>query len=158
MRWLDIFVELYARPPEPKKFVMREIELLEPLSQKLNIPIQSEGYDIAHKRDLVNKVFTELRDGELCGKLVLISWKHENIPKLARQFGCGPSQGCPEKYPDWEYDLAWNIRYHYDQPQYTSSKSEKIGGPDWTISGSLHHEGFDIVHEDKVAKQTAGSA
>lgn len=136
---------LYARPPETGKMVLREIEMLQPLADKTGLPIRSKGYDIAHKREMVTDIFDDMKAGDLCGGLVVISWKHENIPKLARQLGCGVDQGCPERYPLTTYDDAWNIHYSYDQPVHTEHKSGKIDGPKWTIQGSVQRQNFDPV-------------
>lgn len=88
---------LYARPPEKGKYVMREIELLTPLADKFGLEIRSAGFGIRHKDKMAEEIFEGMRSGETCGGLVVVSWKHENIPKLARQMGCGPLEGCPER-------------------------------------------------------------
>lgn len=92
---------LYARPPEGKRQVMREIELLEPLSKKFDIPIQSKGYEIDNKKVLVNELFSKMRSGEFCGKLALISWKHENIPKVRSNGERGMEKEGKDRWPSF---------------------------------------------------------
>ena len=144
---------MYARTPEKGKFVVREIELLVPLSEKTSVPIMWEGWDIAHKRELALELFGEMRRGEICDGLVLISWKHENIPKLARQMGCGPAEGCPERYPGTTFDQVWNIRYTYDQSEHKERKKGAMLPPHWSIQGTVLQENFDPVAWKKVGGQ-----
>ncbi|GMI39252.1 hypothetical protein TrCOL_g10209 [Triparma columacea] len=148
---------LFARPPEGKRGVMREIELLTPLSESIGVPIQSKGYEINNKIEMVEDIFNGISSGEWCGGVVVVSWKHENIPKLTNQLGCGPLQGCPEHYPVHEFDSIISIRYLFSTPEFSSKKSGKIEkGPIWTVSGSVQKMGFDIVAEDKKARLAAG--
>jgi len=145
---------LFARPPEGKRQVVREIELLEPLSQKTSLPIHSDGYEINNKVDMVEDIFSGISGGDWCGGVVVVSWKHENIPKLSKQMGCGPLQGCPEKYPVYEFDQLWSIRYNYATPQFSSKRSGKVENhPVWTVSGSVQRMGFDIAAEDKKIRE-----
>eukprot|EP00520_Triparma_pacifica_P004687 CAMPEP_0118651452 /NCGR_PEP_ID=MMETSP0785-20121206/10794_1 /TAXON_ID=91992 /ORGANISM="Bolidomonas pacifica, Strain CCMP 1866" /LENGTH=258 /DNA_ID=CAMNT_0006543907 /DNA_START=185 /DNA_END=958 /DNA_ORIENTATION=- len=128
---------LYARPPEGNRQVMREIELLTPLSEKTGLQIQSNGYEIKNKIDMVEDIFQGISSGEWCGGVVVISWKHENIPKLSNQLGCGPLQGCPSHYPVHEFDQLSSIRYMYSTPEFSSKKNGKVEEhPIWTVSGS----------------------
>ncbi|GMH46974.1 hypothetical protein TrVE_jg9341 [Triparma verrucosa] len=148
---------LYARAEEGKKLVRRSKETITPLSEKAHIPINNE-YGVATKKHMVEGLFSKFRDGELCGAgPVVISWKHENIPKLAAWLGCTSVLGCPEDY-GVGYDNIWSIRYRYDQPEYSSKKSGSIGGPAWDIQGAVLHEGFDIVAWEKQKKLEAKGA
>ena len=140
---------LFARPPEGKKLVHREIETLIPLSEKFDLPIRSEGYEVAHKKDMVGDIFHDMRQNEMCGKLLVVSWKHENIPKLARAFGCGPEQGCPSVYPSDSFGVIWEIRYTFDAPEFPNRKRGKFSKPEWTIQGSVQREWFDMISWDK---------
>ena len=150
---------LLAREPERPKLVYRSIEMLEPLGKKFDLPVQSEGNSIGNKKSMVKDMFSDFRSGEYCGGTIVVSWKHENIPKLARQLGCGPDNGCPERWMTYDYDSTWNIRYEYNYEEFSSHKSGKIPSkPDWTITGSVQKQGFDaIVWERQKGKEgTAG--
>ena len=142
---------LIARSPEGKKLVEREIETLVPLSAKSGVRINAEGNEIKNKLDLVEDIFAHVRSGAACNTLTVISWKHENIPKLARKLGCGPKQGCPERYPPESFGDIWNIRYLYSEPEYPTKKMRKPSKvqPTWAISGFVLEEDFDIVAWDK---------
>ncbi|GMH94792.1 hypothetical protein TL16_g13003 [Triparma laevis f. inornata] len=146
---------LYARAEEGKKLVKRSKETITPLSQKSNIPINNE-YGVSTKKHMVTSLFSQFRSGDLCDSgPIVISWKHENIPKLAAWLGCTPVLGCPEDY-GVGYDDIWSIRYRYDQPTYSTKKSGKISGPTWDIQGSVVPEGFDIVAWEKKKRVEGG--
>jgi hypothetical protein len=117
------------------------------LSHKFKLPIQQ--YGLKEKKDMVKDIFHQMREGQICGKLMVIAWKHENLPKLARQLGCGPDEGCPFKYKAEEFDQVWNIHYIFDQPVFSSKKSGEIGGPAWTVTAETQNEGFDLIREQK---------
>ena len=70
----------------------REIETVGPLSRKTGVQVDA-SYDTLTRGDLVNHVATLLKSGELCGKLVVIVWKHSGIARLAHKLGCGHAEG-----------------------------------------------------------------
>mmetsp|Transcript_23579 Transcript_23579/g.28998 ORF Transcript_23579/g.28998 Transcript_23579/m.28998 type:complete len:400 (-) Transcript_23579:2869-4068(-) len=132
----------------------REVETITPLSVKLNTTI-NVSYGMDHRKELANELFGYIRSGRVCGKTVLISWKHSKIPHLAHSLGCGPNQGCPTAWDDdYDFDSAWQIKYTYDKEKYSpypaaekkkkKKKEHKWGKhPEWQIYGSVQKEGFD---------------
>lgn len=100
----------------------REYEMIVPLARKSGIKIEL----FEHKRRrsdehnlelLPEHMFNLLVTGQLCGKLVVVSWKHEYIPEIASQLGCGPKQGCPSvPFDSKEFDETWMIQYVYSPP------------------------------------------
>lgn len=50
-------------------------------------------------------------DPSMCGKTILISWKHSKIGDLARLLGC---YECPVDYPVTSFDQVWQFKYVYD--------------------------------------------
>lgn len=85
----------------------REIEMVKPLAQKAGVPVNDEYWD-SHK--LGQAILDDIASGELCGKLVLISWKHEFIGKLARNLAC---HNCPRRYPNL-FEPMWQLKYVFD--------------------------------------------
>ena len=96
----------------PEKKVYREMETILPLAIKSNVTV-NDSYDTRHASSLAQEVSLMLRSGEMCGKVVVICWKHSNIPHLAHKLGCGPEQGCPADYPSYTFDQAWQIKVRY---------------------------------------------
>ncbi len=71
------------RNPHVKNY--REIETLQPLSSILGVEINSK-YGMNNKEELTKHLFELLKHGDLCGKVALISWKHDDVPRLARRY------------------------------------------------------------------------
>jgi hypothetical protein len=91
------------------------------LSQRINVPID-DSYGVEQSSDLSLHLITDLiQPGYLCGKVALISWKHDDIPHLAHELGCGPLDGCPDVYPSNTFDDAWQIKYAYHLPFHDES-------------------------------------
>ncbi len=129
----------------------REVETLQPLSDKIGVPIDS-SFGMDNKKDFSDHIFSLLRSGKMCGKVALISWKHQDIPHLARSLGCGPADGCPKTWASSnDFDSTWQILYSYHKQLYPSfaieekKNSHKSWGqhPRWWISGHVQKEGFD---------------
>lgn len=89
----------------------REIETVLPLANMFNLEVDVYGFDAP---DLARDYFELLQNGDMCGKVTVISWKHDLIPGLAQALACGPGEGCPYDYPDTTYDEVWQIKYVYD--------------------------------------------
>ena len=70
----------------------REIETIGPLSRKTGVLVDA-SYNTNTRRDLVDHVGDLLKNGDLCGKLAVIVWKHSEIGHMARKLGCGPGEG-----------------------------------------------------------------
>lgn len=144
---------LYARAEEAPRNVKRSEESLVPLGEKFNLPINT-AFGVSNKKHMVREIFEEMHDGALCGKLVVINWKHENIPKLARLLGCGPNNGCPIELDPWDYDFAWSIQYMYDYQRFSSKKSGKLPkNPVWSVQGEVLQQDFDILAWNKKGKR-----
>eukprot|EP00558_Chaetoceros_sp_UNC1202_P003289 CAMPEP_0197242834 /NCGR_PEP_ID=MMETSP1429-20130617/8461_1 /TAXON_ID=49237 /ORGANISM="Chaetoceros sp., Strain UNC1202" /LENGTH=344 /DNA_ID=CAMNT_0042702935 /DNA_START=243 /DNA_END=1277 /DNA_ORIENTATION=- len=133
---------------------MREVETIQPLSDKTGLKIDS-SYGMKTKKLFAHHIFHLLRSGELCGKVVVICWKHQDIPHFARSIGCGPLDGCPKTWPGGnEFDETWQISYSYYKAPYPSFAAEKkknihkVWGahPQWWISGHTENEDFDPLH------------
>ena len=86
----------------------REIETLQPLAKKYGLKIESK---FKSNGDLIEKFEKQLRSGDLCGKLVLASWKHEYIVDLATKLNC---PNCPQVYDADEFDEVWQLKYVYN--------------------------------------------
>mmetsp|Transcript_12624 Transcript_12624/g.18952 ORF Transcript_12624/g.18952 Transcript_12624/m.18952 type:complete len:348 (-) Transcript_12624:134-1177(-) len=127
--------------------VHREVETVTTISKKLKVPIETK-YSIGKEEDLANDLIQKLRAGEMCGNLALISWKHEDIPRLAHNLGCGIENGCPRSYPE-TFDEAWQIKFVYDIPV-LGGVNGKDNNPNWHIYGSVQQEGFDPLAYSKV--------
>ena len=120
----------------------REVETLLPLSQRINVPID-DSYGVDQGSDLALHLLTDLvQPGHLCGKVALISWKHDDIPHLAHELGCGPLDGCPEFYPSTTFDDAWQIKFAYHYPfhdESTSLNNRMTESSETTDSSSTSH-------------------
>lgn len=92
-----------------KKRVFREMETVLPLAVKSNVLVDY-SYDTHNVGLLARNVSDILRTGDACGKVIVICWKHSQIPHLAHRLGCGPKQGCPADYPSFSFDQAWQIK------------------------------------------------
>jgi len=85
----------------------REIEMVKPLAQKAGVPIDSHFTDNAK---LAKTILADIASGEMCGKSIIVSWKHELIGKLGKYLAC---HDCPIEYPN-QFGLLWQLKYVYD--------------------------------------------
>jgi hypothetical protein len=85
----------------------REIEMMRPLAQKTGLEIKS---DYTLNPDLSTDILEDIASGALCGKTVVVSWKHEYIGQLARGLAC---HECPRSFPPL-FDPIWQLKYVYD--------------------------------------------
>jgi hypothetical protein len=124
-RW-PIPTLLYALSPERRAknedshWNFREYETLRPTSEKFSI-----GIDIVEKNGLQHEIFEMLNSGSLCGKIVVVSWKHELLPELATRLGCGPLEGCPDEYPEDSFDQVWQLKYVFHPPPLVKTDDER---------------------------------
>lgn len=133
----------------------REVELVLPLAEKANSTIISK-YGTEDSVHLSKRIHSMLKSGELCGKIAVVSWKHEDLPKLARRLGCGPTEGCPVDYRGSTFDQVWQIKFVYRIPFHSTRKRDEKHGklPEksrWWIYGSVLPEGFDALEFSKKA-------
>ena len=93
---------LFAAPNKPKSF--RPVETLEPLAAALGLAINAE-----FKTTEVDRLAEHLRGaGAPAGRIVLISWRHEEIPSLARALG---AHDAPKDWPEAVFDRVWRILF-----------------------------------------------
>jgi len=117
------------------KKVYREIETLTPLSTTYGLNITS----IHSSADMAKSVHKLMSSGDICGKLVVICWKHSEIPKLVQHLGCGPYEGCPLDYPSDTFDQAWQVKVVYGSGKGKHSINK------WWIFGGIVQENFDAL-------------
>jgi hypothetical protein len=89
----------------------REYETLLPLSRKAEL-----ATELVRHPNFAADYFNLLQTGELCGKITVVSWKHEYLPELAIHLGCGPEDGCPQLYDENEFDEMWLLKYVFHPP------------------------------------------
>ena len=95
----------------PKKKSNRPKETLIPLSEALGLPIDAHYSD-----DDGGGLAKRLLGGGFAGKVVLVSWRHDNLPALAKALGATPPY---KKWPDEQYDRVWRIDYRDGKPVLT---------------------------------------
>lgn len=145
--------KLFALTPERKTHLnFREYETLHPLSLKTGINI-----DIATQDDLSQRFFDLLRSGSMCGKVTVVSWKHSYFGELAKKLGCDNDDGCPDSFPETEFDQVWQLKFVFhpfapddlqEEQQFfnnhtdrrLNSSSKRIG---WRVFGTVGQQGFD---------------
>ena len=128
--------------------VFREIETLTPLSKSTGVPIQYQDFGETGV-NLAQHLHTSLRSGDFCGKLAVVSWKHDLIPGLAEKLGCGPLNGCPLVYSDDDFDSVWQLKFVYDPPTlWKGQKPPVIISPDNTT----------IVFDDSSDNSTSSNS
>ena len=87
----------------PSKHSNRPFETLMPLSSALNLTVSNA---------IANEDYAQLAalllSGKYAGKIVLVSWHHGNLPRLAAALGATPPSA---KWPDTQFDRVWRIDY-----------------------------------------------
>jgi hypothetical protein len=104
-----ILAEAPGARRNPEKMNFREVETVLPLSEKFNLTVDTT-YSTIDTNKLARKVQGMMRSGEMCGKLVVVSWKHSKVPHLAQNLGCGPVDGCPVHYKKNDFDHIWQLK------------------------------------------------
>lgn len=132
----------------------REVETIIPLSKKFNVSI-NDTYGYPERKNFVNHLYEMLRTGEMCGKLAVISWKHHDVPDFSHSLGCGPENGCPMHYGEFDYESVWQLTYSYHKERYApyavddlshhGMKHRRAWGrsPQWFVYGNVQTEDFD---------------
>jgi hypothetical protein len=157
----DIYALNRARISKKKKHLkkvnLREVETVQTLASKHNIAINQE-YTVDTTDELAEHLLRKVVDGDICGKLVVVSWKHSDIPRLAQYLGCGPLEGCPISYHGKDFDSVWMIRYvfatfHSQTPTATTATTQKSitttmedsgsSVTKWMVFGSVQQQNFD---------------
>jgi hypothetical protein len=70
----------------PKKRNFREIQTVLPVAEKFELDVDA-NYTIEDKSGLARAIMSKMNNGDMCGKVALISWKHSDLPPLARKLG-----------------------------------------------------------------------
>lgn len=150
---------LFATSPGQRKNKLvknlREIETVQPLSDKIGVPINT-SFGMKNHAAFSDHIFNLLKSSDMCGKVALVSWKHEDILNVARRLGCGPK--CIRREWDGDdFDSTWQIHYSYTKQQYPSfvigdeNNKNTVWGqhPTWSIAGNIEMEGFDPLALEK---------
>ena len=102
---------LFALIPDRKGHRnFREYETLQPLSHKAAVMTE-----LVPANELA-ELYLELlltSDDFMCGKVAVVSWKHDYLPELAASLGCGPDQGCPLSFDEKDFESVWQLKYVY---------------------------------------------
>ncbi len=99
---------LFAPRISPRGHARRAYETLEPLAERLKLPVQMPSLP----KDYATLARQVLHDRACDGKTVVICWVHDYLPKLAEALGVKPRPN------DWKgslYDRVWVITYHGNQ-------------------------------------------
>lgn len=128
----------------------REIETITPLSKKINVEID-DSYGIDQSEELAKRVLKMLDDNLLCGKVILIAWKHSEIPHLCNLLGCSEDNGCPTSWPIYDYDNTVQVIHSYHKQKYPTfvveekKNKHRIFGkePQWFVNGHIQAQNFD---------------
>jgi broad specificity phosphatase PhoE len=89
---------LFASKLGPHSHSQRPRETLEPLSERLGVPI-----DASHVQDDLDGLERSIRQ---CQGHVLVAWEHKRIPLIAARLAADPSL-VPTVWPDDRYDVIW---------------------------------------------------
>jgi hypothetical protein len=158
---------LFALTPDRGEHLnFREWESLLPLSKATGI-----STDVVNRpADLAEAYFSLLQSGDLCGELTVVSWKHDDMPELANHLGCGPENGCPDLYPDDEFDQVWQLKYvfHPIAPDFQEVEDDELMNTTsfphrqlvssvhklkkgWSVFSTVTKENFDPLSFSKQA-------
>ena len=130
---------------------VREMETITPLADKFGLDIDTRfsTLDMNDFQSYVHKLF---QNGDMCGKLMVISWKHVKIPRLANAIGCGPREGCPLDYPNSDQftDAILQIKLvHRKHSPMEEGYLQVTKNTEWLVFGSMQQQGFDPLSFSK---------
>jgi hypothetical protein len=87
---------LYALRPghrhNPHKMNYRELETVDAIADKFELQV-NDDYSTHATGQLARDVLETVKQGDICGKLVVVSWKHSDLPNLARKLGKNRKNG-----------------------------------------------------------------
>ena len=89
---------LYSSNPAGKGDSQRPYETILPLSQKLQVEINTK-----HSKGQVKALVEHVKQ---CDGVVLICWEHGEIPKIANLI-LGDKTTAPQKWPAERFDVVW---------------------------------------------------
>lgn len=148
-RWPTTPQRLFALTPQrDNHWNFRQYETLLPLAHQTQRNIET----IVGAETLNNEIITLLQtDPHVCGNVWVVSWRHSEIPTLAVNWGCGPSQGCPLEYSSDEFDAVWLIQWvYYNNNSSATMNTTRLRGQlrsttssDWNVFGTVTYQDFD---------------
>jgi hypothetical protein len=129
------------------------VETVGPLAEAAGIPVDDSYTDFTRGK-LTARLLQAVRAGELCGRVVLLVWKHSSIAHLGRSLGCGPTEGCPLDYSGKTFDQVWQVKlvyrtWEHSMQRKTFVKDDNDNRPSWMVFGSVQYEGFDPLAVSK---------
>ena len=111
----------------------RQIEMLLPLANRTKVGINV----VSTPEQVADSIFRRIQQGvatdskttilpedddvnherhkDICGEVIVVSWKHHFIPDVAAALGCGHDQGCLDEYPS-SFDVLWMLRFVHEPP------------------------------------------
>jgi broad specificity phosphatase PhoE len=108
---------LFAAADKPGS--VRPRETLEPLAAALGLEIDHQVSD----KDCEGFAQKLLTEPAFEGKRVVVSWRHDALPALARALGAPPGL-CPDPWPDRRYDVVLRFDYEPDGKARASALKE----------------------------------
>eukprot|EP00441_Pelagodinium_beii_P034822 CAMPEP_0197643852 /NCGR_PEP_ID=MMETSP1338-20131121/17023_1 /TAXON_ID=43686 ORGANISM="Pelagodinium beii, Strain RCC1491" /NCGR_SAMPLE_ID=MMETSP1338 /ASSEMBLY_ACC=CAM_ASM_000754 /LENGTH=269 /DNA_ID=CAMNT_0043217143 /DNA_START=1 /DNA_END=807 /DNA_ORIENTATION=- len=127
---------LYARKLDSGYYSSRDLYLLWPLAQRLQLLVNA-SFAVDDMPALAQSLL-EVRDAtcsEGRAATMLVSWDHCCIPALAQALGC-QEQICKTCWDDGDFDTMLQLRY------VKSSLSDQDGTQSWNVSVRSVSEGF----------------
>ncbi len=91
---------LFASEVGPHSHSRRPSETLQPLSDRLGVPIAEPV-----RPDALDELVAAIR---ACAGHVLVAWEHKRIPLIVDRL-LGGATGTPQTWPDDRFDLVWVV-------------------------------------------------
>ena len=150
---------LFARAPEPKHYVLRSVETLEPLAAKIDVPI-NVSYSASTVDSFIDMLQGIVASGKFEGHTALICWKHEQIPEIAYRLGFMPTdRKIHKKSGLWtwkgsDYDTILDINISRAVSHLVGKYAVQGAGDDdpdsrpslnlttWLVKGHFSNEGY----------------
>jgi hypothetical protein len=150
---------IFAEGPQDRnkhKMNFREVETVGPLAEAAGIDVDDSYTDLT-RGQLTARLLRAVRAGDLCGRVVLLVWKHSSIAHLGRSLGCGPTEGCPLDYSGKTFDQVWQVKLVYRTWEHSMQRKkfvnddddDDLNRPSWMVFGSVQYEGFDPLAVSK---------
>jgi hypothetical protein len=117
----DTPVAIYAQGTA-KQHSRRPVQTIRPLAEALGVPLIDR-----YARDDVAEMVAEINATQRYrGKMVLVCWEHQVIPKIARAFG---AEGAPGEWPGKAFDRLWIITFRRgEKPDFRQRKQRLMFG------------------------------
>lgn len=81
---------VYALRPghrhNPHKMNYREVETVNAIAEKFELKVNIH-YSTHQTGQLAHNILETVKRGDICGKLVVVAWKHSDLPHLAQKLG-----------------------------------------------------------------------